>query len=1074
MSGQTIEFRTVTRLGTVIAVLGAFLLSSLASAPLALASGTYSGIAFRDFNGNGVQDSLEPAIAGVTVTMYNAANSSCSTTTDSSGAWSIDTDTCVGGGLSGAGGGYRVEFSIPGSLSFLQNGVVGSGATASQSSVRFVADGGASNVNIAYQNPAQYSQNNPDVAVPFYQAGAATNKTSATDDLQFAYASFPWTATGNATDENQPDATKDVSAFDVGTVWGAGFHRATGRVYASAVLKRHSDLGRYVRPTLDGGETAVNVDGVYIINYGYDLGGAFVGGFLLNGVTPGAGTAGTISVGTVTREIQSAAINTSNPTTDPNALSTQTTFSSAASYDLDAFAKIGTVGFGDADVSEDDKYLWIVNLNQRSLIRIDLTGTIPTDGSTIGGSLVGHFPIVTTSLPSCNGTFRPWGLDFHDGDGYVGVVCDATGSGATTADLDAYVLRFDPNNPTSFTNVLSIALDYNRESSSYDNVTFSGGQSQRNWNIWQNRWVVPSSGVSSEPEWAMPQPILSDIEFTEDGDMVLGFLDRFGLQGGYWQHQALRSDTSANNSVDSGGDILQACNTSTGFVLEGFTGCVIDGDTGAPNPGTNNARRDGLNNDGPNGVGEFYYQDFSLVNSVEVSSNQRLHLETHTGALGIWYGSGLVLSTNFDTISEEFNQGVHWYDTTAGTRSNQYRVTPGASGRPTSKWLRTKATGLGDVELLRRPAPIELGNRVWNDSNKNGRQDPGESGISGVVVGLYDSSGVLIAQVTTDSNGNYRFSSDSGASTTGITYGVNIQPNTQYTLAVFDSNFNSGNPLAGLSVTTANFDGQTDNNAFTDIRDSDAVTLPGSGVGSGSNAATLGVTFLSSVIGGAGYNNHSADFGFYTTPTAAHLGPVSATANDNATVTLHWESLSELNALGFNVLRAAKRNGQFVQQNVELIPALTPGDVNGNAYEFTDTNVKPDKTYFYRIELVAIDNTTEQSEPIKVQVGKDTTCLGKPDKAALLGPENDSKQNPGKITFTWNPVNCAATYQVQIRLASPDGELVVESKSLTKTQFSTQKLEKGKTYFWRVLACNADAKCSGSEWWTFKVAKKAQ
>ena len=48
-----------------------------------------------------------------------------------------------------------------------------------------------------------------------------------------------------------------------------------------------------------------------------------------------------------------------------------------------------------------------------------------------------------------------------------------------------------------------------------------------------------------------------------------------------------------------------------------------------------------------------------------------------------------------------------------------------------------------------------IGDRVWNDFNGNGVQDPGEPGINGVPVGLYDSGNNLVASDTTNGDGNY-------------------------------------------------------------------------------------------------------------------------------------------------------------------------------------------------------------------------------------------------------------------------------------------------------------------------------
>lgn len=1037
----------------------------------ALAAGTYSGTAFRDFNGNGTQDTLEPVIAAVGVALYNAAGASCSTTTNASGVWSIDTATCVGGGLSGASGGYRVEFSPPAGATYLQNGVYNPAAGASQSSVRFVADNGVTNINMAYQNPAQYSQDNPPVTVPFFQNASAIGKITPSNPLQVGYMSFPWTATGTSeTDQNNPDPSQDVSVSDVGTVWGAAFHRTTGHIFAAAALKRHSDLGLYARPALEAPAAAVNVDGVYILNYGYDVGGTFIGGFLLNGVVPSAGTGGAISVGTVTRRNQAATV-APGVATDQYSLSTQTTFPNSKSYDIDAFAKVGTIGFGDAEMSEDDQSLWIVNLNQKSLIKINVSNeaAIPINGAVISGSLVSHYPISTTGLPTCAGQFRPWGLKFSDGFGYVGVVCDA--SGGTAANLAGYVLRFDPNNPTTFTSVVTIALNYVRESSSYDNVTLPGGLSQNNWNPWQSTWQQPTAGLGGNREWAMPQPVLSDIEFTEDGDMVLGFMDRNGLQAGYQNYQAITSAIT-NETVDGGGDLIHVCNTAGGFVVEGLTGCVFDSDNGVPNPSINGVRNTGLNNDGPGGVGEVYFRDFALIGA---QSDQlvRYHLETETGALALWLGSGLVLSTDFDPITEWFNQGVNWNNTSTGILSKQYRVTPGDANSGLDQWLRTKANGLGDLELLQRPAPIEIGNRVWNDANQNGIQDPGEAGIAGVVVGIYNAAGTLIGQATTDANGNYILSSDPlGTTVAGRTYNLPITTNAQYTVAVLASNFTVGGALVGYNITPPNKNLQFDNSGFTDIRDSDAVPVPN--VGSGGTLANVGVVLASTLFPGPGTNNHGLDFGFNNSPTAAEMALFTAKATKNGTVRLDWETLNELKIAGFNVLRGDSRNGDYAVVNANPIAAQNIGTLNGSKYKYTDASVTAGSTYYYRIQVLYADQSTDQTDAVKVTVKAPAACNDTLKAPALVSPENGKRLAKGKLTFKWNASKCAMRYEWQLRERSADGPIVAERKTLTKTQTSFQNLVAGTTYFWRVQSCNADNQCVASDSWSFKVRKEGE
>jgi hypothetical protein len=57
-------------------------------------------------------------------------------------------------------------------------------------------------------------------------------------------------------------------------------------------------------------------------------------------------------------------------------------------------------------------------------------------------------------------------------------------------------------------------------------------------------------------------------------------------------------------------------------------------------------------------------------------------------------------------------------------------------------------------------APLSsLGDRVWEDLNKDGKQDDGEPGIPGVKVQLLDATGKVLAVTQTDASGFYRFAS---------------------------------------------------------------------------------------------------------------------------------------------------------------------------------------------------------------------------------------------------------------------------------------------------------------------------
>ncbi|HCZ9740563.1 TPA: carboxypeptidase regulatory-like domain-containing protein, partial [Staphylococcus aureus] len=100
-----------------------------------------------------------------------------------------------------------------------------------------------------------------------------------------------------------------------------------------------------------------------------------------------------------------------------------------------------------------------------------------------------------------------------------------------------------------------------------------------------------------------------------------------------------------------------------------------------------------------------------------------------------------------------------------------------------------------------------LGDYVWEDTNKNGVQDKDEKGISGVTVTLKDENDKVLKTVTTDENGKYQFTDLNNG-----TYKVEFETPSGYT---------------PTSVTSGN-DTEKDSNGLTTtgvIKDADNMTL---------------------------------------------------------------------------------------------------------------------------------------------------------------------------------------------------------------------------------------------------------
>lgn len=102
-------------------------------------------------------------------------------------------------------------------------------------------------------------------------------------------------------------------------------------------------------------------------------------------------------------------------------------------------------------------------------------------------------------------------------------------------------------------------------------------------------------------------------------------------------------------------------------------------------------------------------------------------------------------------------------------------------------------------------------------------------------------------------------------------------------------------------------------------------------------------------------------------PTSATLVATKAKLHKKGGVVVKWETGMELNVIGFNVYRSAKRDGAYKLVKPEIIAAKSPGEAIGNKYNLRDKHAKSGKTYFYKIEVVKASGDAEWSEPLKVK-----------------------------------------------------------------------------------------------------------
>ncbi|MBL7815790.1 MAG: hypothetical protein JNL70_12320 [Saprospiraceae bacterium] len=689
---------------------------------------------------------------------------------------------------------YRLEFSnFPTAYHSGPNG------TQSGTSVQF-ATAGATNVNLGLSYPRDFCDSNPDLVVPCYVSGDnLAGGVSSADVL----VKIPYSASNTS-----PSPTHIASAGEIGPVFGTAIQRGTKKVFTSTFLKRHVGLGPGGLGAIYVTDLNTNVSSTYVklTDFGIDVGVSALG----------------------SRGLPASKV--------------------TSSVDATAFDLVGKAGLGSLTLTDDEKTLYTTNLYTRKLIAVQIG--YPAKATIVAGDITEY---TLPSVTATGGVARPFAVKYHKGKVYLGVVATAETSGSAN-DLVAYVLEFDHASRTfNPTPVLTVPLNYTKGKvhSSYGAVA--------NWMSWTNNWAgmqqMGSSAIGVRV--ARPQPMLSDIAFTDDGDMILGFADRGGHQTGFKQKSTTSGDTQLYNGY-IGGDILRTKKVGNTWVMES-NGTLSGGQIGC-----------GKGNGEGIGGGEFYCAENYSGILVTGQPAVEIHQETFMGGMVVVPSTNQVVITAMDPIAV-WSGGFTWMSNTDGNSNRRYQIYETANS---NNGTQGKAAGLGVTDAVCAVAPIEIGNRVWKDTDADGIQDAGEPAMQGVTVKLYAANGTtVLATATTDANGAYYFSSKTGTSTANTIYGVNLQPETDYYIKV--TALGSHSSVSGISLSNVSTGGTAGVNSGTSLANNDATLVSG-------------VPTIQLKTGTIGANNHTYDFGFTTcnlNVTAANTGPFCAGSTISLTST---------------------------------------------------------------------------------------------------------------------------------------------------------------------------------------------
>ncbi|MBB3842179.1 putative repeat protein (TIGR01451 family) [Runella defluvii] len=543
------------------------------------------------------------------------------------------------------------------------------------------------------------------------------------------------------------------------------------------------------------------------------------------------------------------------------------------SLDAAGYSAVGKTSIGNIEFNKNADTLFFVNLTNRTVYAINVATK----------TLAGTYPPPTVA--GCAGTFRIFALKYHEGKLFMGGVCDGT----TPSNMNSKVYRLDG---TTWTEIFSMTMDYPKGYAFWGSCINNTG-----WYPWTDTPPAACDIQGAERGFVYPTPIFSDIEFDVDGSMILAFMDRTAHQIG-WRNA---SPTNINDTWSSfvGGDILRIYNNNGTYVLE---------NNGTAGPNTSGGANKGQ---GPGG-GEFYFHDFLF----------EPHAETSMGGLAFRKGSGEIALTAMDPFETRYDSGgINWFSNSTGasSRNQGYYVYAGPESFG-------KSAGLGDVEYLCGLAPIEIGNRVWIDLDKDGIQDPCEGSLPNMNVSLYKGN-VLIAATKTNAQGEYYFSSKSALAVgtwSGTGADTALLTNTAYKLVFAEGQSTAGLvTLSGLGQFSISPKDVTTNNG-NDQNDSD-VALQGGSIG------------INLTTGSEGASNHSFDAGFIPLSSPITCGMLidSLTAVQNSLTNGRVSSVQSS-----SILLGGERDMNFVS-NIPTSSTTTlfevgPYFAGGNVIEITN------------------------------------------------------------------------------------------------------------------------------------------
>ncbi len=940
-----------------------------------------SGNVYLDVNNNGVKTipgstQNEVGVFGVTVKAYNSTNTLVqSITTNSNGDYSLPLAVSFP---------IRLEFISP------KNFFPAKRNNAKASNVQFIK-AATSNANYGIGYHSHYATNSN----PYIVTNAMSNGNALSSGVNDAGTRQNLMITPYALDNTWKTGTNYQNQW-LGSVFGITHQKETKTILLAAYLKRHASFG-------PGG-----IDAIYKTT--------------LN-------ASGDATQPTVLFKLSTLGINVG---ADPRSVALPNDHT-VPNTDLGVFGNIGKLGIGNIDLAENGKDLYVTNLFENKIHRINIG--MPIKNTFYNTDVTGTWNIPGPALAGAD--WHLMSVKYYEGLVYVGGITSKQRTDAPIAsaadlasdhvNLNAFVYALNPETG-SITEVLQVPLNY-RRGQVIDQYRYEYKTNW--WRAWQNNgdadvirndfndayeiFPQPSAPYNTGNNTGMiyPQPMLSDIEFDVNGSMIIALRDRFGDQSGLNNFLEGANGSSATSGGTyfrgfASGEILKAGRNGNVWTIENNAAIINNGVELNSNPGNiqgtppaNASNKTGsftgmtgspwgwsnTPNEGFGPGGRYFYYNHSYTSSgVPISnlqsgafSGSSVHYTKSLGGISILPGYDEVVQTSLSPLGRTFTSGLLKMSNSgltlgcnAGNMTDQQELVPGiASSAPSITGLPSgfgKANGLGDVEVLNEAMPIEIGNRVWNDANANGIQDPDENGIGNVTI-LLRSPGI---------DGIYGNADDQTWSTVSSTT-VGDEGDYYFDNSLINDNRKVMLGYTGLPVQSGVLNGQTYRIEIDPIQTGlSGLTTSTTNVGAGANEHidNDGSTQLLSGIGLRAFanvntanNNYNYDFGFKLSALPIHSISLNTHLN-NDQIQLNWKTVDENETAQFNIEQSTDLNSNFVHIDQKNASGTTFGEKN-YSYNYLLTNTTA-TTIYNRIKLIFRNGATTYSNVTMIKPKSNT------------------------------------------------------------------------------------------------------